>query len=156
MVIDISHVNDSTLSYRTRSGFVVSATWVSEQYDSYPGSTTLFGRGLSVDWPIDDRWRLRAWTYGLNNQAAAISAARLEPSHGRDVAWLTYYASPRVRFGAIYRRETDPIEAGRYVDGDAAFVLSDHVMLIITSERHATTSSSGLSLRFGSGGAQAR
>lgn len=151
LVLDVSHANEATLSYRTQRGFVATATWVGEQYYSYLGTTTLFGRGASIDWPIDDRWRLRAWTFGLNNQSAAIRAATLAPSHGRDVGWLTYYASPRVRFDAIYRRESDPIEFGRYFDGDAAFVLNDNVTAIVTSERHAAYSSIGLSLRFGSG-----
>lgn len=151
LVVDLSHTNQSTLSYRRQSGFVAAATWVAEQYDSYLGTTTLFGRGLSVDWPIDDRWRLRAWTFDLNNQSAEIPQSTLQPSRGRDVAWLTYSASTRVRFDAIYRRETDPIEAGRYLDSDAAFVLNEHVILIFTEERHATTSSSGVSLQFGSG-----
>ncbi len=151
LMLDLSRVNDTTLSYRTESGFVASATWLAERYVSYLGTTTLFGRGASVDWPIGDRWRLRAWTIGLNDQSAAIPQSLLGPSHGRDVGWLTYYASPRVRFDLIYRRETDPIEAGRYVDGDAALVLNRSVLLVVTSERHATTSSEGLSLRFASG-----
>ena len=150
LVLDLSRVNDATLSYRNESGFVASTTWVAERYVSYLGTTTLFGRGASVDWPIGDRWRLRAWAFGLNDQSAAIPSTLLGPSHGRDVGWLTYYASPRVRFDVIYRRETDPIEAGRYVDGDAALVLNSHVLLVVTSERHATTSSAGLSLRFAS------
>jgi hypothetical protein len=87
----------------------------------------------------------------LNDQSAAIPAGTLGPSRGRDVGWLTYYASPRVRFDAIYRRETDPIELGRYLDGDAAFVLNQNATLIVTRERHAASSSFGLSLRFGSG-----
>ncbi len=154
LILDISQVNEATLSYRTRGGFVASATMVGERYVSYLGTTTLLGRGLSVDWPIDDRWRVRAWTFGLNDQSAAIPVGTLGPSRGRDVGWLTYYASPGVRFDAIYRRETDPIEFGRYLDSDAAFVLNRHVMLILTDERHATTSSFGLSLRFGSDAAK--
>lgn len=150
LMLDLSRVNDATLSYRNERGFVASATWAAERYVSYLGTTTLFGRGLSVDWPVGDRWRLRAWTFGLNDQSAAIPSTLLGPSHGRDVGWLTYYASPRVRFDVIYRRETDPIEAGRYVDGDAAFVLNRHVLLVVTRERHASTSSAGLSLRFAS------
>ncbi|MDQ2991387.1 MAG: hypothetical protein M3R30_01020 [Candidatus Eremiobacteraeota bacterium] len=150
-MIDISQTNEATVSYRTRRGLVASATLAGERYASYLGNTTLFGRGLSIDWPIDDRWRVRAWTFGLNDQSAAIPAATLGPSRGRDVGWITYYASPGVRFDAIYRRETDPIEFGRYLDSDAAFVLSRDVMLILTQERHASRSSFGFSLRFGSG-----
>lgn len=156
LMLDLSRVNDATLSYRTESGFVASGTWLAERYVSYLGTTTLFGRGISLDWPIGDRLRLRAWSIGLNDQSAAIPQALLGPSHGRDVGWLTYYASPRVRFDVIYRRETDPIEAGRYVDGDAALVLNPYVLLVLTSERHATTSSAGLSLRFASGGRVSR
>ncbi|HEY8321706.1 MAG TPA: carboxypeptidase-like regulatory domain-containing protein [Candidatus Baltobacteraceae bacterium] len=151
LIVDVSHVDEATLSYRRSSGFVASATLVGERYISYLGTTTLYGRGASIDWPIGDRWRVRAWTFGLNDQSPAIPAGTLGPSRGRDVGWLTYYASPRVRFDAIYRRETDPIELGRYLDGDAAFVLNQNATLIVTRERHAAFSSFGLSLRFGSG-----
>lgn len=151
LMVDVSDVSEATLSYRRRSGFIASATVVGERYVSYLGTTTLYGRGASVDWPIGDRFRVRAWTFGLDDQAALIPAGTLGPSHGRDVGWLTYYASPRVRFDAIYRRETDPIEFGRYLDGDAAFVLDRNATLIVTREQHAAYSSFGLSLRFGSG-----
>ena len=151
LVVDVSDVSEATLSYRRRSGFVASATVVGERYVSYFGTTTLFGRGASIDWPIGDRWRLRAWTFGLNDQSATIPNGTLGPSRGRDVGWLTYYASPRVRFDAIYRRESDPIELGHYLDGDAAFVLNHNVGLIVTREQHAAYSSLGLSLRFESG-----
>lgn len=149
LLLDVSTTDQATLSYRTRSGFVASTTAYAERYVSYLGTTTLHGRGASLDLPIGDRWRLRAWTIALDDAAAAIPAAVLGASRGRDVAWVTYYASPRVRLDAIYRRETDPIEAGRYLDADAAFVLNDTVTLIATSERHAQASSAGLSLRFG-------
>jgi len=151
LIVDVSHVDEATLSYRRSSGFVASATLVGERYVSYLGTTTLYGRGASVDWPIGDRWRIRAWTFGLNDQAALIPAGTLGPSHGRDVGWLTYYASPRMRFDAIYRRESDPVELGHYLDGDAAFVLNQNATLIVTREQHAAFSSFGLSLRFGSG-----
>jgi len=151
LMVDVSDVSEATLSYRRRSGFVASATVVGERYVSYLGTTTLYGRGASVDWPIGDRWRLRAWTFGLNDQSALIPSATLGPSRGRDVGWLTYYASPRVRFDAIYRRESDPVELGHYLDGDAAFVLNPNVTLTVTREQHAAYSSFGLTLRFGSG-----
>jgi hypothetical protein len=154
LIVDVSKVSEATLSYRTRGGFVASATVVGERYVSYLGTTTLYGRGASVDWPIGDRWRLRAWTLGLNDQSASIPAPILGASRGRDVGWLTYYASPGIRFDVIYRRETDPIELGHYLDGDAAFVLNHNVTLIVTDERHAAYSSLGLSLRFGSGSTQ--
>lgn len=154
LMVDVSDVSEATLSYRRPSGFIASATVVGERYVSYLGTTTLYGRGASADWPIGDRWRLRAWTFALNDRSAQISNATLGPSRGRDVGWLTYYASPRVRFDAIYRRESDPIEVGHYLDGDAAFVLNPNVSLIVTRERHAAFSSLGLSLRFESGSTQ--
>ena len=151
LMVDVSDVSEGTLSYRRASGFVASATVVGERYASYLGTTTLYGRGASIDWPIGDKWRIRAWTFGLNDQSALIPSATLGPSRGRDVGWLTYYATPRIRFDAIYRRESDPIELGHYLDGDAAFVLNENATLIVTREQHAAYSSFGLSLRFGSG-----
>jgi len=149
LMLDVSTTDEATLSYRTKGGFVASATTYAERYVGYLGTTTLYGRGASVDWPIGDRWRLRAWTIGLNDASAAIPAATLGPSHGRDVGWLTYYASPGVRFDAIYRRESDPIEAGHYLDADAAIELNGVATLVFTTERHALASSTGVSLRFG-------
>jgi len=64
------------------------------------------------------------------------------------VAWLTYHGGRRTRFDVIYRRATDPVEAGRYVDADAAISIAPHLSLIGTMEHHRATSSYGVSLSF--------
>jgi len=64
------------------------------------------------------------------------------------VAWLTYHGGRRTRFDVIYRRAPDPVEAGRYVDADAAISIAPHLSLIGTMEHHRATSSYGVSLSF--------
>ena len=146
LVLNRSNLAEGSLIYRSPGGFVAELTSYTEKYTTALPTTQLSGNGIAIDWPIARDWRLRAWTLSLRDAAAAVNQSDLGPSSGRDVAWLTYYDGKRTRFDVIYRRETDPVELGRYVDADAAFSIAPHITLIGTMEHHHSTSSYGLSL----------
>lgn len=146
LVLNRSNLTEGSLNYRSRGGFEAELTAYSEKYTTALPTTQLSGSGIAIDWPIARDWRLRAWTLSLRDTAAGESQTDLGPSFGRDVAWLTYYGGKRTRLDVIYRRETDPVEAGRYVDADAALSIAPHITLIGTMEHHHSTSSYGLSL----------
>lgn len=146
LVLNRSNLTKGSLIYHSPGGFAAELTAYSEKYTTALPTTLLNGSGIAIDWPIARDWRLRAWTLSLHDTAAGVSQSDLGPSFGRDVAWLTYYGGRRTRFDVIYRRETDPVELGRYIDADAALSLAPHITLIGTMEHHHSTSSYGLSL----------
>ena len=146
LVLNRSNLTEGSLLYSAPGGFVAELTAYGEKYTTALPTTQLSGSGIAIDWPLARDWRLRAWTLSLHDTAAGVKQKDLGPSFGRDVAWLTYYGGKRTRFDVIYRRETDPVEAGRYVDADAALSIAPHITLIGTMEHHHSTSSYGLSL----------
>jgi len=148
LVLNCSNLTEGSLLYSSPGGFQAEVTNYSERYTTALPSTQLSGFGVAIDWPIAHDWRLRAWTLSLHDMAPGVKEKNLGPSFGRDVAWLTYYGGRSTRFDVIYRRETDPVELGRYIDADAAVAIGPHLSLIGTMERHALTSSYGLSLSF--------
>ena len=148
LVLNRSNLTEGSIVYGSPGGFEAEVTGYSERYTTALPTTQLSGFGVAVDWPLGPDFRLRAWTLSLHDTAAGVSQTDLGPSLGRDVAWLTYYGGRRTRFDVIYRRETDPVEAGRYVDADAAVAIAPHLSLIGTMEHHSATSSYGLSLSF--------
>lgn len=148
LVLNRSNLTEGSLVYGSPGGFEAEVTSYSERYTTALPTTQLSGFGVAVDWPMTRDFRLRAWTLSLHDSAAGVTQSDLGPSLGRDVAWLTYYGGRRTRFDVIYRRETDPVEAGRYVDADAALEIAPHMSLIGTMEHHSMTSSYGLSLNF--------
>lgn len=147
LLLNRSALVEGSLLYDSPGGFSAELTSYSEKYTTASPTTNLSGAGIAFDWPISPNWRLRAWTLSLRDFANGLLTADLGPSYGRDVAWLTYYGGRAVRLDAVYRRETDPVEAGRYLDADAAINVAPHLTLIGTMERHHFTSSYGLSLR---------
>jgi hypothetical protein len=148
LVLNRSNLTEGSLLYSPPGGFQAEITNYSERYTTALPSTQLSGFGVAIDWPVAHDWRLRAWTLSLHDVAPGVTTKDLGPSFGRDVAWLTYYGGRNTRFDVIYRRETDPVELGRYIDADAAVAIGPHLSLIGTMERHAMTSSYGLSLSF--------
>jgi hypothetical protein len=148
LVLNRSNLTEGSIVYGSPGGFEAEVTGYSERYTTALPTTQLSGFGVAVDWPLARAFRLRAWTLSLHDTATGVTQSDLGPSFGRDVAWLTYYGGRRTRFDVIYRRETDPVEAGRYVDADAAIAIAPHLSLIGTMEHHSATSSYGLSLSF--------
>lgn len=149
LVLNRSNLTEGSVVYGSPDGFQAEVTSYSERYTTALPTTQLSGFGAALDWPLGRDFRLRAWTtLSLRDSAAGLTQAVLGPSLGRDVAWLTYYGGSRTRFDVIYRRETDPVEFGRYVDADAAIAIAPRLTLIGTMEHHALTSSYGLSLSF--------
>ncbi len=148
LVLNRSDLAEGSLLYSSPGGFEAELTNYSERYTTAMPTTRLSGLGVAIDWPVARDWRLRAWTLALRDAADGVNQSDLGPSLGRDVAWLTYYGGRRTRFDVIYRRETDPVEAGRYVDADAALAIGPHLSLIGTMEHHQSTSSYGVSLSF--------
>ncbi len=148
LVLNRSNLTEGSIVYGSPGGFEAEVTGYSERYTTALPTTQLSGFGVAVDWPLGADFRLRAWTLSLHDTAAGVTQTDLGPSLGRDVAWLTYYGGRRTRFDVIYRRETDPVEAGRYIDADAAIAIATHLSLIGTMEHHSATSSYGLSLSF--------
>ena len=148
LVLNRSNLTEGSIVYGSPGGFEAEVTGYSERYTTALPTTQLSGFGVAVDWPLGHDFRLRAWTLSLHDAASGVPQSVLGPSLGRDVAWLTYYGGRRTRFDVIYRRETDPVEAGRYVDADAAIAVAPHLSLIGTMEHHSVTSSYGLSLAF--------
>jgi hypothetical protein len=148
LVLNRSNVTEGSIVYGSPGEFEAEVTSYSERYTTALPATQLSGFGAAVDWPIARDFRLRAWTLSLRDSAAGVKQKDLGPSFGRDVAWLTYYGGRRTRFDVVYRRETDPVEAGRYIDADAAVSIAPHLTLIGTMEHHSATASYGLSLSF--------
>jgi hypothetical protein len=148
LVLDRSNLTEGSLLYNSPGGFNAEITSYSERYTTAFPTTQLSGFGAAIDWPVARDWRLRAWTLNLHDIMPGVKRKDLGPSSGRDVAWLTYYGGRTTRFDVIYRRETDPVEFGRYVDADAALAVGPHLWLIGTMEHHALTSSYGLTLSF--------
>lgn len=148
LVLNRSNLTEGSIVYGSEGGFQAEVTSYSERYTTALPTTQLSGFGAAVDWPFAHDFRLRAWTLSLRDSAAGVSQSDLGPSFGRDVAWLTYYGGRSTRLDVVYRRETDPVEAGRYIDADAAVSIAPHLTLIGTMEHHSATSSYGLSLSF--------
>lgn len=148
LVLNRSNLVEGSLLYNSPGGFAAELTNYAETYTTAMPTTRLSGFGGAIDWPVTRQLRLRAWTLALHDAAAGVKEKDLGPSFGRDVAWLTYYGGRSTRFDVIYRRETDPVEAGRYLDADTAVSIAPHLTLIGTMERHHATSSYGLSLSF--------
>lgn len=144
-----SRMAEADLRYEIPGGMSAELTEYSEHYSNLAAQTALSGTGVAVDWPFAKRWRLRTWTLALHDSSASVSTAVLQPSAGRDVAWLSYFGDA-FRFDAIYRRETDSFEFGRYADADAALRITPRLSLIGTMEHHRYWSSYGASLRFDS------
>lgn len=147
-VLDHSDRSIATLEYRG-TAFTASATAYRERYLSFLPTTRLSGIGAALELPLSPQLRVKAWTLSLQQHADEVPDALLLASRGRDVAWLTYDNRSAVRFDLIYRRETDAAQAGRYLDADAAFRLSEHLGLVATFARQAGTSTAGIALRFG-------
>ena len=141
-----SRMVQADLRYELPGGFTAALTQYSERYTTVMPQTALSGTGIAVDWPFAKRWRLRAWTLALRDTAASAPSTVLQPSAGRDVAWLSYLGDG-LRLDAIYRRETDVFEYGRYLDADAALRVTPKLSLIGTMEHHRYWSSYGISLR---------
>lgn len=141
-----SRMAQADLRYEIPGGFSAELTQYSERYTTALPQTALSGTGIAVDWPFAKRWRLRAWTLALRDTAASVPTTVLQPSAGRDAAWLSYLGDG-LRVDAVYRRETDVFEYGRYLDADAAVRVTSHLSLIGTMEHHRYWSSYGISLR---------
>jgi hypothetical protein len=147
LVLNRSNLLEANLRYQLPAGLSAEITEYKEKYTTGLPTTYLSGTGVSVDWQIAPEWQVRAWTLGLRDWSPGESTAALEPSTGRDVVWMTYEPA-NLRLDIIYRRETDFVEAGRYVDADAAFRIGSSLYLMGTMEHHRATSSYGVSLRY--------
>ena len=112
-------------------------------------STVLTGTGYSADWRISRIFHLRAWTLVMRTAYFNAGPANRPPvaTPGRDVAFATYTPSERIRADLIYRRETDPLEQGRFIDWDALYKSNLRTGITASYEHHRTYSTFGTGLR---------
>ena len=112
-------------------------------------STILVGTGYSADWRISRIFHIRAWSL-LMHTAYYNAGARgkpPQPTPARDVAFLTYAPSERIRADVIYRHETDPLEQGRFIDWDTLYKFNLRTGVTASYEHHRTYSTFGAGLR---------